>query len=48
MSTGMREAIDRWRQVAIAVVQDLDSTPSQRAVAWRFLSRWGVRPGSRA
>lgn len=48
MSGGMQAAIARWRQVAVAIVQDLNSTPSQRTVAWRFLSRWGVVPGSRA
>lgn len=37
--------VGRWRAVAVALVQCTDSTPEQRAVAWRFLKRWGVHSG---
>lgn len=39
----LRDCVGRWRLVAVALVSDTTGTPEQRAVAWRFLKRWGVR-----
>lgn len=41
----LRDCVGRWRRVAVALVSDTTGTPEQRAVAWRFLKRWGVRGG---
>lgn len=42
MSPALARAIARWRATAKAVVTSADSTPSQRALAWAFLRKWGV------
>jgi hypothetical protein len=39
----LADCVGRWRRVAIDLIADTTGTPEQRAVAWRFLKRWGVR-----
>lgn len=44
MTPALTLAVERWRQVALALIQDPEhSTPSQRALAWRFLLRWKLQ-----
>lgn len=42
MSPAFLRAIAAWRKTALAVVQNPNTTPTQRALAWRFLGEHGV------
>lgn len=42
MTPGLNLAVQRWREVALAIVTSPDSTPTQRQLAWQFLKKWGV------
>ena len=37
------ELIQRWRRQARAILDDINSTESQRRLAWLFLKQHGVK-----
>ena len=42
ISPAMQGALTRWRKEALSILNDLESSDSQRRLAWRFLKTWRV------
>ena len=44
MTPALTQAVNEWRADALHLIRNpQQSTPSQRAIAWRFLRQWGLK-----